>query len=91
MNEFIDIDIKDLFKYSLEERKEFINAGVRTFMSRCDVGAATLGIDLNDFLDRALDSVDKQIEIAKEAENYELVWYFNEIVWGVHALRNENW
>lgn len=91
MNDLIDIEIKDLFKYSLEERKTFVELGVKTFMARCDVGAAVIGVELNDFIDKALNSVERQIEKATEEENYELVWYFNEIIWGVHALRNENW
>jgi len=89
MLDFDDVDVSDLFKISLEERKMILEQGINLFIEQARIGALVLNVSVDTFLDKALDRVDLALEKAKENENYELVWYLNELIWGVHSRRQQ--
>ena len=89
MLDFDDVDVSDLFKISLEERKMILEQGINLFIEQARIGALVLNVSVDTFLDKALDRVDLALEKAKENENYELVWYLNELIWGVHSKREQ--
>jgi len=89
MLDFDDVDVSDLFKISLEDRKMILEQGINLFIEQARIGALVLNVSVDTFLDKALDRVDLALEKAKENENYELVWYLNELIWGVHSKREQ--
>ena len=89
MLDFDDVDVSDLFKISLEDRKMILEQGINLFIEQARIGALVLNVSVDTFLDKALDRVDLALEKAKENENYELVWYLNELIWGVHSRRQQ--
>lgn len=88
MWDFEDIDVSDLFKLSLDERKMVLEKGIEYFIEQSRIGAIITETSYDTFLDRALWGVEIELERAKEQENYELVWYLNELIWGIHSKRN---
>lgn len=91
MWDFEDIDVSDLFKLSLEDRKMIVEKGLELFIEQSRIGALILEVSVDTFMDKALWRIELELEKAKAQENYELVWYLNELIWGVHSKRNENW
>jgi hypothetical protein len=91
MWDFEDIDVSDLFKLSLEDRKMVVEKGLELFIEQSRIGALILEVSVDTFMDKALWRIELELEKAKAQENYELVWYLNELIWGVHSKRNENW
>jgi hypothetical protein len=91
MWDFEDIDVSDLFKLSLEDRKMIVEKGLELFIEQSRIGALILEVSVDTFMDKALWRIELELDKAKAQENYELVWYLNELIWGVHSKRNENW
>lgn len=91
MWDFEDIDVSDLFKLSLEDRKMIVEKGLELFIEQSRIGALILEVSVDTFMDKALWRIELELDKAQAQENYELVWYLNELIWGVHSKRNENW
>jgi len=90
MWDFEDIDVGELFNLSLDDRKMIVEKGIELFVEQSRVGALILEVSVDTFMDRALWRIELELEKAKTQENYELVWYLNEVIWGVHSKRNQN-
>lgn len=86
-----EVDVKDIFNYPIEERKTLIKQGVDLFIQQSKIGALVVNCSLDEYMDRHLMMLEREMEIEKKNENYEMVWYYNEIIWGIHETRDGNW
>lgn len=86
-----DVDVKDIFNYPVDERKELVNQGVELFIQQSKMGALILNCSVENYMDRHLMLLETEMEKEQKNENYEMVWYYNEIIWGIHAKRDGNW
>ena len=76
-----DIDVSELFKLPIESRKELVKQGVDLFYQQSKIGALVLNTSLDTHIDRSLITLELEMEKEQKKENYEMVWYYNEIIW----------
>lgn len=86
-----DVDVKDIFNLPIEDRKELVRQGVDLFLQQSKIGALVLNTSLDAYIDRHLMILEADMEREQKNENYEMVWYYNEIIWGIHEKRDGNW
>ena len=86
-----DIDVSELFKLPIESRRELVKQGVDLFYQQSKIGALVLNTSLDTHIDRSLITLELEMEKEQKKENYEMVWYYNEIIWGIHERRDGNW
>jgi len=86
-----DVDVKDIFNYNIEDRKKLVEEGVELFLQQTKIGALILNCSVEQYMDRHLMLLETEMEKARNNEEYEIVWYYNEIIWGIHTKRDGNW
>lgn len=86
-----DVDIKDIFNHPIEDRKKLVEEGVELFLQQTKIGALILNCSVESYMDRHLMLLETEMEKHRQNEEYEIVWYYNEIIWGIHEKRDGNW
>lgn len=87
--DFDNIEIADLFKISSQERIKLIELGVDNVILNCQKLSRATGIKTSKLLSDTLVRFDMRVKELSEDEEYELSYYFNELIWGVHRRLNE--
>lgn len=87
-NDFDNLEITDLFKISSEERVRLIELGVDNVILNCQKLSRATGIKTSKLLSDTLARFEMRTKEMAEGEEYELSYYFNELIWGVHRRIN---
>lgn len=84
-----DIDSRDIFNLSSEERKKVIEEGVMFLLTRCSVISQIYNKNLNKVINETIYNIELNKIIEEENENYELCYFYDELIWGVHNKLEE--
>jgi len=84
LDDFEDIEIKDLFKISREQRVSLIEAGVDSIIENCQKTSIFTGVKTSKLLSDTLGRLEFKVQELASEEEYELSYYINELIWGVH-------
>ena len=87
--EFNDIEIVDLFNISTEERVRLVELGIDNVILNCQKLSKATGIKTSKLLNDTLVRFEMRVKEFSQNENYELSYYFNELIWGVHRRIND--
>jgi hypothetical protein len=81
-----ELHTKDLFNLNLEERKDVVDQGVDLLLMQVKLLSNRTDLTFSKVLNDVMFNIDKNKEEALNTENYELVWYYEELTW---AVRNK--
>ena len=81
MSEIDDIEIEDLFKMPIQDRKKLIEMGSIFLLQQVGVMELLTGNNFQTSLNITMDNLDKKVENAKNTEQYELCYYLEEVKW----------
>jgi hypothetical protein len=84
-----EIDSSDLFNLTSEDRVKLIEEGVDLLIANCYEISEMTNIKLSKILSDTLGRIELQVNQLKDSENYELCYYLNELIWGVHRRIKE--
>jgi hypothetical protein len=76
-------EVSELFHLSIDDRKVIIEEGVSLLLMETKLLSSITSKKFNKILSEVIFKIEKQKEIELNNENYELVWYYDELVWGV--------
>ncbi len=85
-----ELQTKDLFNLTLEERKEVIEQGVDLLLLECELLSMRTDQTFQKVLNDVMFNITRNKEKALNTENYELVWYYEELTWGVQDRIKKN-
>lgn len=83
------IESDDLFSLTPEERKQVIQESVELVLVQCDIISKTTNTKLSKIINKVLYNIELNKNIEEENENYELCYYYDELMWGVHNRLEE--
>ena len=78
-----ELHTKDLFNLNLEERKDVVDQGVDLLLMQVKLLSNRTDLTFSKVLNDVMFNIDKNKEEALNTENYELVWYYEELTWAV--------
>lgn len=84
-----EIEVSDLFKISTEDRIALIEWGVNNVIENCQKLSKITGEKTSKLLNETLWKYELKVKELAEEEQYELSYYFNELIWGVHRRLEE--
>jgi hypothetical protein len=79
-----EIEVSELFKISTEDRVALIEWGVNNVIENCQKLSKITGEKTSKLLNETLWKYELKVKELAEEEQYELSYYFNELIWGVH-------
>ena len=83
------IDSKDLFHLTKEERIQLINESVELLLMNCAMISKKYNRNLTKIINETIYNIEVNKMIEEENENYELCYYYDELIWGVHNKLEE--
>ena len=83
------IDDGDFFSLSKEERIQVINEGVELLLTNCSMLSKKKGKNLTKIINESLYNIELHKIIEEEKENYELCYFYDELIWGVQSKLEE--
>lgn len=84
-----ELRTKDIFNLTPEERKEVIEQGVDLLLLECQLLSNRTDLTFSKVLNDVMFNIENQKKRALNEENYELVWYYEELTWGVRNKIDE--
>ena len=78
------VDSKDFFLLTPEERINIIEEGVDMLLIDCAVLSKKYKRNLTKVINETIYNIELNKIIEEENENYELCYFYEELVWGVH-------
>lgn len=84
-----NIDSKDFFSLPVEERKKAIDEGVELLLMNCNKLSKKYGRNLTRVVNETLYNMELNKIIEEQNENYELCYFYDELIWGVHNRLEE--
>jgi hypothetical protein len=84
-----ELQTKDLFNLNLEDRKDVVDQGVDLLLMQVKLLSNRTEQTFSKVLNDVMFSIEKNKEEALNTENYELVWYYEELTWGVRNKIDE--
>ena len=84
-----ELRTKDIFNLTPEERKEVIEQGVDLLLLECQLLSNRTDLTFSKVLNDVMFNIENQKKRALTEENYELVWYYEELTWGVRNKIDE--
>lgn len=84
-----DLNTKDLFTLNLDERKDVVEQGVDLLLMQVKLLSNRSEQTFTKVLNDVMFNIGKNKEEALTEENYELVWYYEELSWGVKNKMEE--
>lgn len=84
LKDWEDIEIEDLFKITREQRVALIEAGVESVIENCQKTSMFTGVKTSKLLSDTLGRLELRVKELAEQEQYEISYYLNELIWGVH-------
>lgn len=88
-NELLEVDVKDLFNLSVDERKRLIEIAVDVLIDQVLFLSYRQEKTFIKTLNEVLAQVDFNLAVEREKENYELCYYYEELMWGVKRKMEE--
>ena len=79
-----EIEVSELFKISTEDRVALIEWGVNNVIENCQKLSKITGEKTSKLLNETLWKYELKVKELAEEEQYELSYYFYELIWGVH-------
>lgn len=83
------IDESQFFSLTPEERIQAINEGVELLLMNCSLLAKKHRRNLTKVINETLYNIELNKIIEEKNENYELCYYYDELIWGVHNKLEE--
>jgi len=84
-----NVDSKDMFSFSPEERKEIINESVMILLMRCKDISTIYNKNLTKVINETIYNIELNKILEEQNENYELCYFYDELIWGVHNKLEE--
>lgn len=84
-----ELRTQDIFNLTPEERKEVIEQGVDLLLLECQLLSSRAELTFSKVLNDVMFNIENQKKRALNDENYELVWYYEELTWGVRNKIDE--
>jgi hypothetical protein len=84
-----EIDSGDLFSLTPEERKLIIDESVLMLLTRCKDISKTYNKNLTRVINETIYNIELNKILELENENYELCYFYDELMWGVHKKLEE--
>lgn len=84
-----ELRTQDIFNLTPEERKEVIEQGVDLLLLECQLLSNKTDLTFSKVLNDVMFNIENQKKRALNQENYELVWYYEELTWGVRNKIDE--
>lgn len=82
-------DSKDLFNLNPDERKQIIDEGVGLLLQRCNEISKIYNKNLTKVINETIYNIETNKILELENENYELCYFYDELIWGVHNKLQE--
>jgi hypothetical protein len=79
-----NFDSADLFQLTPEERKQIIHEGVDLLLQRCSQISKIYNKNLTKVINETIYNIETNKIIEEQNENYELCYFYDELIWGVH-------
>lgn len=76
-----DLEVGELFTLSVEDRQKVIELGTDHLFQEILITAQITNTKASVLLNQTLASMEEQIKVHKENDNYELCYYFTEVFW----------
>jgi len=83
------LETGDLFSLTPEERKQIIQESVEIILTQCDILSKRTNTKLSKVINNVLYNIELNKDIEERNENYELCYYYDELMWGVHNRLEE--
>lgn len=84
-----EVEIKELFNIPTEDRVALIEWGVDNVIENCQKMSKITGEKTSKLLNETLWRYELKVKELAEEEQYELSYFFNELIWGVHRRIGE--
>lgn len=87
--DILDTDISILFQLPVEDRKKTIEMGVDVLIEQILLLSYKQDKTFIKTLNEVMSVIDLNLTIEKENENYELCYYYEELMWGLRRRVDE--
>jgi hypothetical protein len=87
--EILDLDTKVLFQLPIEQRKKAIEMGVDVLIEQILLLSYKKDQTFIKTFNQVMATIDLNLTIEKESENYEMCYYYEELMWGLRRRMEE--
>jgi len=84
------VEFTEIFNLPTEAKKKVIEGGSLLLWEQCHLVSKLTNEKFSVILSRSLGNLELKITELQKEEQYELCYYLNEVIWGVHRLIQEN-
>ena len=88
-NELLELDVNDLFNLSVDERKRLIEIAADVLIDQVLFLSYRQEKTFIKTLNEVLAQIDFNLSVERQKENYELCYYYEELMWGVKRKMEE--